>query len=65
MRQKMKIVFPAVAFSAAFTLPAYAYLDPGTGSMVLQAIIGAIAVGGAAVSVYWAKFKSLFTSRKK
>lgn len=61
----MRILFPAVAFSAAFTLPAYAYLDPGTGSMVLQAIIGAIAVGGAAVSVYWNKFKSLFTSRKK
>lgn len=61
----MKIVFPALAFSVAFVLPAHAYLDPGTGSMVLQAIIGAIAVSGAAVSVYWNKLKALFTSRKK
>jgi len=60
----MKIVFPAFAFSVAFILPAHAYLDPGTGSMVLQAIIGAIAVSGAAVSVYWNKLKALF-SRKK
>lgn len=61
----MKIIFPAFAFVAALVLPAHAYLDPGTGSMVLQAVIGAIAVGGAAVSVYWARFKSFFTSRKK
>ncbi|GAA4524253.1 hypothetical protein GCM10023174_07470 [Chelativorans composti] len=61
----MKILFPTIAFSAALILPAHAYLDPGMGSMVLQAIIGAVAVGGAAISVYWNKLKSLFTSKKK
>ena len=38
----------------------YAYLDPGTGSIILQAIIGFIAAGVTAISIYWAKFKSLF-----
>lgn len=33
--------------------PAYAYLDPGTGAIIIQAIIGAFA----AIVVYWSKFK--------
>jgi len=28
------------------TAPAYAYIDPGTGSMLLQALAGAVLVGG-------------------
>ena len=35
----------------------YAYLDPGTGSIILQAIIGFIAASVATISVYWTKFK--------
>jgi len=41
--------------------PAYAYLDPGTGSMILQAILGGIAMAGAAISVYWQKVRSFFS----
>ena len=37
---------------------AHAYLDPGTGSIILQAILGFIAAAAAAISVYWYKFKS-------
>jgi len=40
---------------------AYAYLDPGTGSIILQAIIGLIAAGLTAVSIYWEKFKSIIS----
>tara|TARA_B100001123_G_C14667473_1_gene772137 strand:+ start:72 stop:290 length:219 start_codon:yes stop_codon:yes gene_type:complete len=39
----------------------YAYLDPGTGSIILQAIIGFIAASIATVSVYWTKFKSIIS----
>lgn len=49
----------AATLVLAFTLPAHAYLDPGTGSMILQAIVGAIAVAGATASIYWAKVKSV------
>ncbi|KKB12912.1 hypothetical protein VE25_04985 [Devosia geojensis] len=61
----MKLVFPAVLFTAALVAPAHAYLDPGTGSMILQAIVGAVAVAGATLSVYWGKVKSLFSRKKQ
>ena len=37
----------------------HAYLDPGTGSIILQAILGFIAAAAATMSIYWAKFKSI------
>ena len=40
---------------------AFAYLDPGTGSIILQAILGFIAATIASISIYWAKFKSLIS----
>ena len=36
---------------------AYAYLDPGTGSIIIQAILGAIAAGFMTISIWWHKFK--------
>ena len=39
---------------------AYAYLDPGTGSTILQAIAAALAVGAATISHYWKKVKDLY-----
>ena len=44
---------------------AYAYLDPGTGSLLLQGLIAALAAAGAAITVYWNKLKSLFSKKKK
>ncbi len=38
----------------------YAYLDPGTGSILLQAILGAIAAGFMTINIWWQKFKSFF-----
>ena len=40
---------------------AYAYLDPGTGSIILQAIIGVIAASLTAISIYWEKFKAIIS----
>ncbi|MEN6436740.1 MAG: hypothetical protein ABFD14_08675 [Anaerolineaceae bacterium] len=40
------------------------YLDPGSGSFILQMVIAA-AVGGAfAVKVYWKKIKKFFSGKK-
>ena len=44
---------------------AYAYLDPGTGSMLLQGLIAVIAGGLVMMRLYWAKVKSFFSSNKK
>ena len=35
-----------------------AYLDPGTGGIILQAIIGFIAAIGATTTIYWRKLKN-------
>ena len=45
--------------------PAYAYLDPGLGSLILQSLIGGIAVAFGFISFYWKKFKSFFTKKPK
>jgi len=42
------------------TQNAYAYLDPGTGSMILQGLTGGIAGGMFAIRIYWGKIKSRF-----
>jgi len=44
---------------------AYAYLDPGSGSIVIQAIIGALVGVGITIKVYWEKLKMKFFSMKK
>jgi hypothetical protein len=51
----------ALAIAAgAFATPAYAYLDPSTGSMILSAIVGIFATVSLALKTYWYKLKSLF-----
>ena len=51
----------AVSYVIIFPNYAYAYLDPGTGSIILQAIIGFLAASVTAISIYWSKFKSLIS----
>ncbi len=46
------------------TSQAYAYLDPGTGTMIVQAIVGGIAAASAAAGLYWSKIKSFFDKGK-
>ena len=36
---------------------AHAYLDPGTGSMLLQVILGGIAAVGVALKLFWHKIR--------
>ena len=38
------------AFSLFLLQPAYAYLDPGTGSLIIQVIVGSIAALGVAMT---------------
>lgn len=45
----------AAALLAATTADAFAYLDPGTGSIILQGLIAAAAAVGVTVRIYWRK----------
>jgi hypothetical protein len=44
---------------------AHAYLDPGTGSIILQGIIGALAAGAVFAKIYWNKLLTLLGIKKK
>ena len=46
------------------SINAEAYLDPGTGSMMLQVILGGIAAIGVAVKLYWHKLVAIFRPRR-
>jgi len=50
----------AVAFVAGVTTPAFGYIDPGSGSAIMSAIIGFFVALGLAVKTYWYKLKALF-----
>lgn len=56
-----------VAFLLAASLliasPAQAYLDPGTGSMLLSAVIGVAAAVALAVKMFWYRLIGLFRGR--
>ncbi len=41
----------------------FAYLDPGSGSLILQIVIGALAAFFFAVKAYWLKIKSFFVRK--
>ncbi len=45
-------------------VPAHAYIDPATGSMLLQGIIAGVAGAAVAIKFYWQKLKSVFQARK-
>jgi hypothetical protein len=49
----------------AVASPAEAYLDPGTGSMLLSAIIGVAAAVGLAVKMFWYRLVGLIRGRPR
>ena len=55
-------------YSSLFLLlwmnPVYAYLDAGTASLLLQSLLGGIAVAIASLSVFWQRLRGFFRSKK-
>lgn len=57
MKRLILLIF---VFFTSSSNNAFAYLDPGTGSIILQAIIGAIAAGLTFFTNFWLKVKNFF-----
>ncbi len=49
-----------ILLSIGISVPAQAYLDPGTGSLIIQSIIGAIAAASITAKLWWHKLKVYF-----
>jgi hypothetical protein len=50
---------------AGFSAAANAYLDPGTGSILVQSLLAGIAGAAAVVSLYWQRVKAFFVNLRK
>lgn len=59
MHRKFYVTLTAAA-CLLLSFPTYAYIDPGTGSIILQGLLGGIAVALGIARMYWERLKSLF-----
>ena len=42
-----------------------AYIDPGSGSFIIQILIGAAAGAGLAIATFWRRIRTFFARRKE
>jgi len=63
----MKKLYPLllITFIVFWVQPSFAYIDPGSGSAIMSAIIGFFVAIGIVVKTYWYKIKSLFGGGSK
>jgi hypothetical protein len=54
------LLIALVLVCLVFPRPAYAYLDPGTGSYILQLILAALLGVAFAVKLFWKNIKTFF-----
>ena len=69
-RPRARRLAAVAAMSAWLTLglpigPAYAYLDPGTGSILLQALLGGAAGAAVIARLYWHKIATALGIKRK
>ena len=61
MKINLFLVFTLIAFMAQ---PAFAYIDPGSGSAIMSVIIGFFVAIGVLIKTFWYKIKIFFGSTK-
>lgn len=59
MKNSVLTILTALPF-LLISQPSYAYLDPGTGAFLLQALLGGVAGVLVVGRIYWAKIKGFF-----
>ena len=59
-RKPITSIILLLGASLTYAAPAFAYLDPGTGSIILQGIIATVAGMLVAGRLYWERVKQFF-----
>lgn len=54
------IVLIGLFSNGIFISNAFAYLDPGTGTVILQALVGVLVGVGITIKVYWHRIREKF-----
>lgn len=49
----------------SFPQPVHAYVDPGTGSYLLQVLIAGIAAASLSLKLFWGRIRLLFSRSRK
>ncbi|HET7371537.1 MAG TPA: hypothetical protein VFL45_09730 [Gammaproteobacteria bacterium] len=62
---KLNSIVCAAAIFGALAAPAYAYIDPGSGSMILQGVLAAIAAIAVTAKLWWHRLLVLLGIRKR
>ena len=66
--KELRIIIPIMGFvllcHQLFISNAYAYIDPGSGSVIVYAIISVLVGIGMTFKVYWNRIRAKLTSRK-
>ncbi len=56
----MQLIIIIISY-ISMTSYAFAYIDPGAGSVIIQAILGFLAAIFAYITFFWSKVKSMFS----
>ena len=59
------ILFSSFLYFLFLPTDAFAYLDPATGSVIIQSLIASLVAGGFVIKTYWFKISSLFSRKIK
>ena len=62
MKKKINHCFICLFVYFLFSNNAHAYLDPGSGSIILQVLIAFLAAVGTFISIYWKKLKNFISN---
>lgn len=54
------VLVMTVVFSIVLTRSAHAYLDPGTGSMIIQVLIAVFLGAAASARIFWKQIRGFF-----
>ncbi len=58
--KRFVIIQSIVILPYIFVSHADAYIDPGTGSMVVQAVIAAVAAASVSIGIFWRRIRAFF-----
>lgn len=59
------VMYLTLALSVLVVSPAAAYIDPGSGSLVFQAVVAAAVAIPVAVAAFWRRITTFFARRKR
>lgn len=64
-RRPIHVICLAGTIALVFPTDAFAYLDPGSGSLIFQTVVATLAGVAYGVRVYWGRIRGWFGGRPK